>query len=89
MIYGYPRAVIDPEHGLQEMREVALQFEADDLRRIARFLQNAADRIDGGDWRSSHLHIDSVDKNWKRDFPACDLIVLHPSPVPPRRVGIE
>lgn len=89
MIYGYPRAIVNPEYGLQEMREVSLEFGPNALRRIARFLQVAADRIESGEWRTGHLHIDSLDTNWSIDFPECDLVVLHPSPEPPGQVKNE
>ena len=75
--YGYQRAVIDPEHGLLEMREVSYDLSPTDLRRVAAFLRHYADRIEAGDWRSDHAHIDEHDRQWCRDNPALDIVVLH------------
>ncbi len=75
--YGYQRAVIDPEHGLLEMREISFDLSPADLRCIAAFLRLYADRIESSDWRSDHAHIDEHDCLWRRDHPDLDLVVLH------------
>jgi hypothetical protein len=75
--YGYQRAVIDPEYGLLELREVSFDLNAADLRRVAAFLMYYADRIEAGNWHSDHAHIDERDHEWHRDHPNLDVIVLH------------
>jgi hypothetical protein len=76
-IYGYQRTVINPENGLLELREVCFDFSAADLRRIATFLVDRADRMDAGVWRSDHMHLDEFDRQWARDHPESDVIVHH------------
>ncbi len=77
--YGYKRAVIDPEHGLLQLREVSFDLSPADLRRVAAFLQNYAERAEAGDWRSDHAHIDEYDRPWRKDHPDLDIIVLYRS----------
>lgn len=38
--HGYPRAVVNPEHGLLELREVGLDLSPEGLRRLAAFLRD-------------------------------------------------
>ena len=75
--YGYQRSVIDPESGLLEMREVTFDLSPADLRRVAAFLNHYADRIEAGDWRSNHAHIDQHDPQWRRDHSTLDLVVIN------------
>lgn len=89
MIYGYSKRIADEKHGLHEMREVSFEFAPSDLRRVAAFLNSAADALEQDSLRSSHVHIDSWDRGWNADFPNCDVIVLHPPPPPPRVVESE
>jgi hypothetical protein len=79
-VYGYGRTVIDPEHGLLEMREISFDLSPSDLRRVAAFLWHFADRIETGDWRSDHAHIDEHDRRWRHDHPDLDVVVLHHPP---------
>jgi hypothetical protein len=74
--YGYSRQVVN-EFGPMELREVTFSLSADELRRVAKFLSVCADRIENGDFKSSHLHIDHVDREWPRTGQA-DIIVLRP-----------
>jgi hypothetical protein len=74
--YGYQRAVVDPEYGLLELREVSLDLSPDGLRRLAAFLRDCADRAEAGDLRSDHVHIEEFDRAWKRESPDLDVIVL-------------
>ena len=75
--YGYQRAVVDPEYGLLELREVSLDLSPDRLRRLAAFLRDCADRTEAGDLRSDHVHIEEFDRAWKRESPDLDVIVLN------------
>lgn len=86
MIFGYSKQIVDERYGLHELREVSFQFAPSELRRVAAFLKSAADAIEQNTLRSSHIHIDSSDDRWNADCPDCDVIVLHPSPDPPRVV---
>jgi hypothetical protein len=85
-IFGYSKGIIN-EYGLHEMSEVSFDLPLADLRRIACFLNDCADRAEIGDWRSSHCHLIDFDRDWDNDHPEVDLIVIHPAPDPPRRVG--
>jgi hypothetical protein len=85
-IYGYSMRVAN-EHGLHEMSEVTFAVSSADLRRIASFLNDCADRVESGEWRSSHRHFTEYDRDWDDDHPDSDVIVAHPAPDPPRRVG--
>lgn len=76
--YGYQRTVVDPEHGLLELREVSFDLSPDGLRRLAAFLHDCADRAEAGEFRSDHAHIEQFDRAWKREDPDLDLIVLLP-----------
>ena len=74
--YGYQRAVVDPEYGLLELREVSFDLSPDGLRRLAAFLLDCAHRAEAGDLRSDHVHIEEFDRAWKRESPDLDVIVL-------------
>ncbi len=76
-VYGYQRAVINPEFWLLEMREISFALSPADLRRVASFLRHSADRIEFGDWRSDHAHIDEFDFRWRQDHSGLDVIVSH------------
>jgi hypothetical protein len=75
--YGYQRGVIDPEYGLMGLREVTFDLSPDGLRRLAAFLRDCADRVEAGDLRSDHMHIEEFDCAWRRDHPDLDVIVLN------------
>ncbi len=77
-VYGYSKAVVN-EYGLHELSEVSFSLGQSDLRRVAAFLLECADRADSGDWRNSHQHIG-------RPLTDCDVIVIRPDPIPPMRV---
>ena len=81
MLFGYPDKIVDKQYGLYQLREVSFQFAPSVLRRVAAFLDSAADAIEKNTFRSSHIHIDSLDDCWSTDCPNCDLIVLHPQGV--------
>src|SRR4051794_20882944 len=85
-ICGYSKRVAN-EHGLHEMSEVSLAVPLADLRRIASFLNDCADRAESGEWRSSHRHLTEYDRDWDANHPDCDVIVIHPAPDPPKQVG--
>ena len=70
------------EHGPLELSEVAFDVPFAQLRRIATFLIDFADRAESGEWRTNHLHIKASD----RAQLGFDVIVFHQSPVPPRPV---
>jgi hypothetical protein len=86
-VYGYQRAVVDARYDLLELREVSFQFGPADLRRIAAFLSHYANEMERGTWPSSHAHIATFDPAWSRDRSAPDLVVINPSPTPPRETG--
>ena len=71
-IYGYKRAVVDQEFGLLDLREISFDLRADDLRRVARFLEHYAGEIESGSWRNSHVHLTSFDRTWKAGHPDAD-----------------
>ena len=75
--YGYQRKVVDPEYGLMELREVSFDLSPEGLRRLAAFLRDCADRVEAGDLRSDHVHIEEFDRAWSRDHPDLDVIVLN------------
>ena len=81
-IFGYTKQTAD-EDSPSEMKEVTLDVPLGELRRVAAFLVDCADRAESGEWRSSHRHIGDYDRGWTD----CDVIVMHPSPEPPLRVG--
>ena len=89
MIYGYAKQTVDERYGLVELRELSLQFTASDLRRVAAFLHSAADAMDENTLGSSHVHIENFDGCWSADFPDCGIVVLDPSPKPPRTVDLD
>lgn len=74
--YGYKRAVVDPEYGLLELREISFDLSPAGLRRVAASLRDCADRAEAGDHHSDHVHIDEFDGRWREDHPDLDVIVL-------------
>jgi hypothetical protein len=78
-VFGYSKRVAN-EYGLHEMSEISFDVTADELRRVAAFLTDCADKIDARQWRTDHKHIEGP---WNE----CDVIVCYPNPDPPRRVG--
>ena len=70
------------DYGLHELSEVTFSVSLDDLRRIAAFLIECADLAESGQWRSDHRHLQDALTPWNE----CDVIVIHPSPDPPKRV---
>jgi hypothetical protein len=85
-IFGYSKRTVN-QHNLHEMSEVTFAAPLEYLRRIAHFLNDCANRAASGDWPSSHRHLTEFDQNWDNDHPDSDVIVIHPAPGPPRRVG--
>jgi hypothetical protein len=85
-IYGYERTVVNQEFGLLELREVSLEFNAEDLRRLACFLEHFAGQFEQRAWRSSHAHLTTFDHEWGRDHPEIDVIIINPDPEPPARL---
>jgi hypothetical protein len=85
-VYGYQRAVVDAKFGLLELREISLDSDSTDLRRLASFLEHFADQIESRTWRSSHAHLTTFDREWNRDHPWIDVIITNPDPEPPARV---
>jgi hypothetical protein len=83
--FGYSKRVVN-EHGLHELSEVTFDVPLNDLRRIAAFLLECADKAESGDWRNSHRHLTEHDRQWDNDHPDSDVIVIHPNPEPPARV---
>jgi hypothetical protein len=85
-IFGYSKGIVS-EHGLHEMAEVTFQLPLKDLRRVASFLNDCADRAESGAWRSNHRHVGEFDRDWDHHHPDSDVVVIHPAPDPPARVG--
>ena len=84
-VYGYSKRIVN-EYGLHELSEVTFEVPLADLRRIAAFLTESADRMESGEWQSDHYHLTGFDREWEHDHPHSDVIVLHPAPAPPKRV---
>lgn len=83
MIYGYSEKIVDEEYGLLQLREISFEFAPRELKRIAAFLNSAAEAIEKDTLRSSHIHIGSSAQHWSADCPNCEIIVLHPRPETP------
>ncbi len=84
-VYGYSKRVVNEEYGLHEMSEVTFEVPLADLRRIAAFLAETADRMESGEWRSDHYHLTGFDREWVHEHPNSDVIVVHPAPAQPKR----
>ena len=84
-IYGYPGLVVDDGFGLLELREITLDLQPADLRRLARFLEHYAAEIESGVLRTGHVHLTTYDPGWRRDHPGVDVILANPDPEPPGR----
>ena len=69
-VWGYSSRVADAKHGLLQMREVSFDLRPADLRAVAAFLADCADRIEGGRWRSDHDHMPAPPRG-------VDVVVLH------------
>lgn len=87
-IFGYSKQIAS-DRGPLEMSEVTFAVKLQDLRRIANFLTDCADRAEAGTWRSSHRHLTEHDPGWDGDHPESDVIVIHPSPDPPKRIVVR
>jgi hypothetical protein len=85
-IFGYSKRVVS-DHGPHEMSEVTFDVSISDMRRIARFLNDCADKVETGEWRSSHCHLTEFDSEWNGDHPDSDVIVINPVPEPPKTLG--
>jgi hypothetical protein len=77
MIYGFGLTQIN-DSGLLEMKEITIAASAETLRKIARFFEDTAQRMEQGHFRSSHVHIDSVIAGWDKAFPNKDIIIMRP-----------
>ena len=84
-IFGRSKREFDG--GLLELAEATFEVSAADLRRVAQFLNECADGIESGDWRTSHRHLTEADRTWGQNHPSSDIIVLHTSPNPPKVVA--
>ncbi len=84
-IFGYSKRIVG-DNDLREMAEVTFDMPLKDLRRIARFMIDCADLAESGHWSSSHIHLTEFDRDWDNDHPDSDIIVIHPSPAPPKFV---
>lgn len=82
--YGYVRNSTSSQP--LDLREVTIDLSTSDLRRLAAFLIDCADKVDSRAWRSDHRHIGEFDASWDADATKPDTIVLHPSPDPPQYV---
>ena len=60
------------------LSEVAFQFDAADLRRIANFLLACADEIASGSFTDGGLHLQDADPSWSAGHPDCDVVVVPP-----------
>ncbi len=87
-IYGYSNRQVN-DYGLQELSEVSLELPPADLRAVARFLNHCAELIESGQWRTSHRHLTTHEPDWNKRHRNSDVIVLHPSPDPPKVVSDE
>ncbi len=56
-VYGYQQRVADEEFGLLQMREITFDATAAELRAVAAFILDCAERFESRDWRSSHRHM--------------------------------
>ena len=81
-VYGYTSGVTD-EYGLHEMSEISFAVSFGQLRQIAAFLTDCADRAEAGEWQNSHAHLSTFTKTWKD----CDVIVIHQNPAAPKQVS--
>jgi hypothetical protein len=53
---------------------------------LCHFLEDFADQIESGGWRSDHAHLATFDREWRRDHPDIDVIIANPDPEPPARL---
>lgn len=74
-VYAYPASGPLNEYGLLELKEVSFSADANTIREIARFLNEAANEIERTD-TCDHVHMQDRSKSWKEDWP--DLIVCKP-----------
>jgi hypothetical protein len=68
--------------GPYEISEVAFDVPFAQLRRIATFLKECADRDEASEWRTDHLHITAS----VQEQLGFDVIVFDPKSAPPRPV---
>jgi hypothetical protein len=83
--FGYSKRVVN-EHGLHELSEVTFEVPTNDLRTIAAFLVDCADKAESGEWSNSHRHLTEHDRRWDNRHPDSDVIVINPNPKRPRTV---
>ncbi|MFO0883858.1 MAG: hypothetical protein U0894_06690 [Pirellulales bacterium] len=76
-IYGRAKRTCDDD--LLEMSEVTFHVPMADLRRIARFLNDAADQVEQRLTKNNHVHLIDFDREWSKDHPKSDVIVIHPA----------
>lgn len=62
---------VDPEFQLLEMREVSFELSPAELQSVAAFLEDCAERMHHGDFRTDHLHMPKAPLG-------VDLIVINP-----------
>ncbi len=74
-LYGYAEKKLSKQ-GLLRMREVTVNASPELLRNIAKFLMDAADRLENKGDTFDHMHVDQSIKTWKRSWP--QLVVVNP-----------
>jgi len=72
-IYGHS---LNPEiKSLLEMKEVTFQGDSEQIKKIAVFLNHAADNIEKHGEDFDHEHIIDFFSDWREKFPNIDIIV--------------
>jgi hypothetical protein len=67
-LYGYPKEQ-GSSQGLLRMKEVTSACTPAEARDIAKFMNEAATRMEQRGEAFGHMHIDEVVKPWKRSWP--------------------
>ena len=78
MIYGYSKRVVG-DHGLLQLREVSLHFDATGLERLSKFCLEMAEATRSGRLvPGQHRHIDQFVPEWPKE--ECDIVVIVTEP---------
>lgn len=75
-VYGYPFTNTG-EKELVQLLEVSIAATPETLRMVASFLQEVATEIDSGKLQTSHIHIETKVRDWKKTGCDVDIIVLN------------
>ncbi len=67
-VYGYAKEQVSHQ-GLLRMKEVTFACTPTEARAIAKFMSEAATRMEQRGEAFGHMHIDEVVKPWKRNWP--------------------